>query len=145
MPDMSDQQVLQHAYGEATKLHVRAVPLGYKVGLNMELIASRPFGQVGPLNVSYWVRRVDQLAGQEMTFTTTEAANRHLDRLATLPRYCLDLERPLVEVTPDRNGATLIADRETGQFFSMRTSDLGDATQVCVHAVSPPTDNWRPE
>jgi catechol-2,3-dioxygenase len=75
-----------------------------------------------------------------------EEAKKHLEHLATLPRYCLDLEGHWIEVVSDREGtATWIMDRATGQHFEIRTADLENATRLCVHAETPPTANWQKE
>jgi hypothetical protein len=71
-----------------------------------------------------------------------------MPHLATLPRYCLELEgNPRIEVVPDANGtATWITDKDTGQRFGVRTADLENTAQLCVHAETPPTiGNWRKE
>jgi hypothetical protein len=72
----------------------------------------------------------------------------HLEHLATLPRYCLDLEgNSRVEVVTDADGtATWVTDKDTGEKFGIRTEDLENVTQLCVHSEAPPTiGNWRKE
>jgi hypothetical protein len=127
---------------EAGELHDQAMLLGYNASYNIG-------GEPGEApDVSFWVRRVDQAAGTEETFTTADEARKRLEHLATLPRYCLELEGNLrIEVVPDANGtATWITDKDTGQRFGVRTADLENTAQLCVHAETPPTiGNWRKE
>jgi hypothetical protein len=88
----------------------------------------------------------DQPAGTEKTFTTSDEARKHLERLATLPRYCLELEdNPRIEVVTDADGtATWISDKDTGERFGIKTADLEIAARLCVHAENRPTfGNWR--
>jgi hypothetical protein len=147
MSDMPDEDdLVKRAHGEARQLHDQAILLGYNVGLNIEFVSG--YGPVSPVSFTYsfWVRRVDQSAGTEKTFATADEATAHLEHLATLPRYCLDLEGQFIEVVSDLHGTTTwIMDRGTGQHFGMRTADLENATQVCVHAETPPTANWHPD
>ena len=137
-PSWTEQ--LQRAKREADALHDRAMRLGYNVGLNFG-------GEVGQAaEVSYWVRRVDQPAGTEETFATVDKMKEHLDHLATLRRYCLDLEgNPRVEIVTDAEGtATWITDKDSGERFGIRTADLENLTELCVHAEASPTiGNWR--
>jgi hypothetical protein len=139
-----DDDLVQRAHGEARQLHDQAILLGYNVGINFEFISGYGPGQRVNVTYSFWVRRVDQSAGTEKTFATADEARAHLEHLATLPRYCLDLQGPWIEVVSDRDGtATWIMDRGTGQQITIRTADLENATQVCVHAETPPTANWQ--
>jgi hypothetical protein len=113
--------------------------LGYNASYNVG-------GELGqPPDVSFWVRRVDQPSGTEETFTTTDEARKHLEHLATVPRYCLDLEdNSRIEVVTDDDGtATWITDKDTGEKFGIRTADLENTTRLWVHAENPPTiGNW---
>jgi hypothetical protein len=130
---------VQDARRQGNELHDHAMPLGYNANCTID-------GELGGApDVSFWVRRVDQPAGTEKTFTTADAAREHLEHLATLPRYCLELENnPRIEVVTDADGtATWITDKETGEMFGIRTADLETATRLCVHAENPPTiGNW---
>jgi hypothetical protein len=130
---------IQQTRREANELHDQAMPLGYNASCNIDGELSQP------PNVSFWVRRVDQPAGTEETFTTVDAVRKHLEHLATLPRYCLELEdNPQIEVVTDADGtATWITDNETGEKFGIRTADLENTTRLCMHAENPPTiGNW---
>jgi hypothetical protein len=93
----------------------------------------------------FWVRRVDLPAGTERTFTTADEAREHLENLATLPRYCLELEdNPPIEVVTDEDGtATWITDNDTGEKFGIRRRTWR-MRPGCVHADASPTiGNWR--
>jgi hypothetical protein len=131
---------LQEARGVAAQLHDRAMQLGYNASFNFG-------GTVGQdPEVSFWVRRVDQPPEATETFSSADKVKAHLEHLATLPRYRLNLVgNPRVEVVSDDDGtATWITDTDTGQRFGIRTADLENATQLCVHAESPPNiGNWQ--
>jgi hypothetical protein len=70
----------------------------------------------------------------------------HLEQLAGLPRYCLDLVGNVhVRVVSENNDAfTVITDTRTGQEFYVRTVDLEAITVLPIHAAAAPTvGNWR--
>ena len=139
MGDLHNEWLAARAYAEA--LHDQAMLLGYNVGVNFGV----EIGKEGS-EVSFWIRRVDQQSGTEQTFSTTAEVDEHIAYLATLPRYCLELQsNPRIEVASDADAtATWIADTETGERFGIRTADLESATQLCVHAETPPTiGNWQ--
>jgi hypothetical protein len=95
----------------------------------------------------FTVWSVDQPSETGETFSSVEQVKEHLGYLATLPRYCLDLEgNPGIEVTTDTAGtATSITDKQTGERFGIRTADLENTTRLCVHADALPTiGNLRP-
>lgn len=141
MPDLRSAWTAAKQYAAAS--HDRAMLLGYNVGYSV----GAPLGQDAD-EVSFWVRRVDQPSDTARAFATTAEINAYLDDLATLPRYCLELQcNPRIKVTSDTDGtATWITDTETGERFGIRTADLESATQLCVHAKVPPTiGNWHRE
>jgi hypothetical protein len=138
------------ARNQAGDLHDQAMLLGYNVAADTSgepadlRVGTTPMHQEP--TVLFMVRRVDQPPETTEAFTTADAVKEHLAYLATLPRYCLDLEdNARIEVTSDAEGtATLITDKDTGQSFDIRTVDLENATRLCVHAEAPPTvGNWR--
>ena len=138
------------AKAEAAALHDQAMLLGYDVGVTTTSEVADRRVHVGPLGheprVSFMVRRVDQPGEYARTFATVGEVKERLKRLSTLPRYCLDLEdNPQIEVVTDADGtATWVTDKETGEKFGIRTADLENTTQLCVHADSPPNiGNWR--
>lgn len=133
---------MQQARREADELHDRAMRLGYNASFNF----GGTFGREP--EVSFWVRRIDQPSETRQTFASVDEVKEHLEHLATLPPYWLDLEgNTRVEVVSDADGtATRITDKDTGQSFGVRTADLENTTRLCVHAESPPTiGNWRKE
>jgi hypothetical protein len=124
--------------------------LGYDVGLEVRTEAAilsvhpEPMGQEPVVLFTLW--RVDQPKDTGETFATTGEVRKHLEHLATLPRYCLDLEdNAQIEVVTDADGtATWITDKDTGEKFGIRTADLESAVRLCVHAEDPPAiGNWR--
>jgi hypothetical protein len=133
---------LQQARRDADQLHDRAMRLGYNASFSIG-------GELGKApEVSFWVRRVDQPDGTEEVFATFDEARKHVEDLASLPRYCLELEdNPRIEVVTDADGtATWITDTDTGRRFGLRTADLENTTRLCIHAESPPSiGNWRKE
>jgi hypothetical protein len=139
MPDPHDAWMA--ANNAAGPLHDRAILLGYNVGVN----AGGQFGQ--PATASFWVRRIDQQGeAAAQIFATAVEVSEHLDYLATLGRYRLALvNNPRMQVSPDADGPTTwFTDTDTGQLFAMRTADLEGATQLFVHAETPPTiGNWE--
>jgi hypothetical protein len=139
MADLHSEFMAARAYAEA--LHDQAMLLGYNVGVNF----GAETGKEGS-EVSFWVRRVDEPSGTERTFVTTDEVDQHLEHLARLPGYGLELENnPRIEVTSDADGtATWITDVETGERFGIRTADLESLTRLRVHAeTSPIIGNWE--
>jgi hypothetical protein len=140
---------MQQAAAQAAELHDRAMLLGYDVGAQVTTEAAilgvhpEPLGEEAVVLFTVW--RVDQPKGSGETFTTTDEVEKHLEHLATLPRYCLELvDNPRIEVVTGEDGmATWITDSDTGEKFAIKTADLENATRLCVHADSPPTiGNW---
>jgi hypothetical protein len=137
------------AKAEAAALHDQAMLLGYDVGVTTTSEVADRRVHVGPLGheprVSFMVRRVDQPWEDAQTFATVGEVKERLKHLATLPRYCLDLEDPQIEVVTDADGtASWITDKETGEKFGIRTADLENTSRLCVHAETPPTmGNWQ--
>jgi hypothetical protein len=138
------------ANAEAAALHDQTMLLGYDVGVTTTSEVADRRVHVGPLGheprVSFMVRRVDQPWGDAQTFATVGEVKEHLKHLATLPRYCLELDgNPQIDVVTDDDGtATQVTDNGTGKKFGIRTADLEDTTRLCVHAENPPTiGNWR--
>jgi hypothetical protein len=124
--------------------------LGYNVGVGIASEAADRRIHVGPLGkepeVWFQVWRVDQPSETADTFTSVDSVKEHLKFLATLPRYCLQLEgNPRVAVVTKEDGArTVITDTNTNQCFGIRTADFENATHLCVHAESPPIiGNWQ--
>ena len=138
---------------EAAALHDHAMTLGYNVGVGIASEAADRRIHAGPLgkDPEVWFRvwRVDQPSETADTFTSVDSVKEHLKFLATLPRYCLQLEgNPRVAVFTEEDGGarTVITDTDTNQCFAIRTADLENATQLCVHADNPPAiGNWRKE
>ena len=137
---------------EAAAIHDHAMTLGYNVGVGIRSEATDRRIHTGPLGkdpeVWFQVWRVDQPSETADTFRSVVRVKEHLKFLATLPRYCLDLEdNPRVAVVTDADGAPYCDHRYGHESsFGIRTADLENATRLCVHAESPPTiGNWRKE
>jgi hypothetical protein len=140
------------AHTEAAALHDHAMMLGYNVGVGIASEAADRRTHAGPLGkepeVWFQVWRLDQPSETADTFRSVDTVKEHLKFLATFPRYCLQLEgNPRVAVVTEADGArTVITDTDTNQCFGIRTADLENTTQLCVHAESPPNiGNWRKE
>ena len=85
--------------------------------------------------------------GCTMTMSRKE---EHLSRLFGRRRLAFSGKNggnPRVAVVTEEDGArTVITDTDTNQCFGIRTADLENATQLCVHAENPPAiGNWRKE
>jgi hypothetical protein len=88
---------------------------------------------------------VDQPSDTAKIFTKIAEVSEYLEHVATFPRYCLQLQRnPRLVIDTAENGArTVITDKLSGESFTVRTTDVENATQLCVHAESTPTiGNW---
>jgi hypothetical protein len=67
-----------------------------------------------------------------------------LDRIAKLPRYCLQLQdNPAIEVVANTSGRRIIRDTATRDFFMLLPGEHESATQLIVYVKHPPSiGNW---
>lgn len=128
------------ARSAADRLQLKSFPLGYNI-MNTVGIA-QPGAQA---DITYHVRGIDHLSYPTSNFSSIAEVEAHLDHLATLPRYRLDLTGdPQVREEPnDEHPFTTIVDVGTGEEFSVRVIDIEAATTLYIHAEAPPTANWH--
>jgi hypothetical protein len=102
---------------------------------------------VGP-TITFAVWRWDQdRNAEDQEFSSVPEVEAHLEALAALPAYRLDLVgNSTVSVISQNNVAyTAITDTSTGREFYVRTLDMEAVTSIVIHCGDgPPTvGNWR--
>lgn len=135
-------EALTAADSAADRLQLKSFPLGYNT---MKTVAMAGTGL--PPTVVFHLRRIDHLSIPTQDFGSEADVEAHLDQLAKLPRWCLDLTGdPQVreEQSPDRPFTTFV-DVATGEEFSVRVIDIEAATSLYIHSAEPPSPNWRRE
>lgn len=135
---MSD--ALAATWSAADRLQLRSFPLGYNI---MNTVGIAQPGD--PVKITFHVRRIDHLSFPTSDFSSVAEVEAHLDHLATLPRYRLDLvgDPQVVEEPNDDHPFTTIRDAATGEEFHVRVIDIEAATTLYIHAEEPPTANWH--
>jgi hypothetical protein len=107
----------------------RAIALGYNyaVGDGAQL-ADRSTGiravlRPNDIQPTFHVWRVDQPSAGAEIFATVAELNEYLEHVATLPRYCLELEgNPRLVIDTENNGSrTVIGDKLSGESFGIAT------------------------
>jgi hypothetical protein len=132
------QETLNEIRREAQERHERAIRVGYDIG------AGRPQVVDGELQPIFQVWRVDLPPESAVIFTKIAEVMAYLEQVATLPHYCLQLQGNPRLVIASEGDRTVITDKHTGESFSMRSEDLKDKAELCVHADSPPTiGDWK--
>jgi hypothetical protein len=131
---------LAAASSAADQLQLRSFPLGYNI---MKTVGIAQPGD--PAKITFHVRRIDHLSFPTSDFDSVAEVEAHLDHLATLPRYRLDLvdNREVVEEPNDDHPFTTIRDAATGEEFHVRVIDIEAATTLYIHAEEPPSANWH--
>lgn len=121
------------AKAAADRLQLTSFPLGYNVMVS------------AGTEITYHVRRIDHLSYPTRDFSSVAEVEAHLDHLATLPRYRLDLvgDRQVREKTDEDQPFTTIIDATTGEAFNVRGIDIEASTFLHIHAEDPPTVNWH--
>lgn len=132
---------LTAADSTADRLQLLSFPLGYNTMKTVKM----DYGTGSPPTVVYHLRRIDHLSIPTHDFASEADVKAHLDQLAKLPRWRLDLTGdPQVreEQSPDRPFTTFV-DVATGEEFSVRVIDIEAATSLYIHAEEPPSPNWH--
>lgn len=132
---------LTAAAATADRLQLKSFPLGY----NTMNTVKTEFGTGCPPTVVFHLRRIDHLSIPTQDFASEADVEAHLEQLAKLPRWRLDLTgNPQVreEQSPGRPFTTFV-DVATGEEFSVRVIDVEAATSLYIHAAEPPSPNWR--
>jgi hypothetical protein len=129
------------ASSAADQLQLRSFPLGF----NVMASAGTKEGTGASATVTYHVRRIDHLAGPTSNFASVADVEAHLDQLASLPRWRLDLTgNPEVREEPGgEQPFTTIADLATGEEVHVRIIDIEAATSLHIHAEEAPSPNWH--
>lgn len=132
------QANLDEIVGEAKERHDRAISVGYDIG------AGRPRVVDGEMQPIFQVWRVDQPPESAVIFTKIAEVMAYLEQVSTLPRYCLQLQGNPRLVIATEGDRTVITDKHTGLSFSMRSEDVKDKAELCVHADNAPTiGDWK--
>ena len=131
------------AYRQKEELQKQALLLGY----NVEASTGIKYGIGAEPTITFQVWRVDQQqpSPDAPSFTSVEEVKRHLDQIATWPKYGLDLVgNPQVEVDSESDSPfTVVIVRDSGEELILRTRDLETATTLYIHAEESPTvGNW---
>lgn len=129
------------AHSNADRLQLKSFPLGYNTMNTVKMET----GMGSPPTVVFHLRRIDHLSIPTHDFASEADVQAHLDQLAKLPRWRLDLTGdPQVreEQSPDRPFTTFV-DVATGEEFSVRVIDIEAATSLYIHAAEPPSPNWH--
>ena len=143
------QAALEELRAEAEERHNQMFALGYTMaaGIGSQIAdlgaALTPSSEEPQRTFHVW--RVDQPSDTAKIFTKIAEVSEYLEHVATFPRYCIQLQRnPRLVIDTAENGArTVITDKLSGESFTVRTTDVENATQLCVHAESTPTiGNW---
>lgn len=135
------------AVAEAHGLNLLSQPLGYAVTRH----AGVGPGTHDPIAAQFTVHRIDHPADQGPSFDTADAVRAHLDELAKLPRWRLDLDDDSIRF--DTTSLT-VTDKRTGESFCLKAwksfgiaGVIGDQTpgapvgvrHISVVAERPPT------
>ena len=136
------------AAAEAHRLNLLSQPLGYAVTGH----AGAGPGTHDPTARQFTVHRIDHPVAQGPSFDTADAVRAHLDELAKLPRWRLDLDDDSIRF--DTTTLT-VTDKRTGENFCLKAWKsfgiagviLGDQTpgapvsvrHISVVAEHPPT------
>lgn len=129
---------------QAEELQKRAILLGYNV---VHSVAIEGGTGAGP-EVSFSVWRWDQDRNADrQEFSSVPEVEAHLEQLAALPAYRLDLVgNPTIrEITDDGIPFSEITDPATGQRFLLRKLDMEAVTSLVIHSANgaPTVGNWR--
>jgi hypothetical protein len=137
------EAALEKLRAETDERHNQMFALGYTMasGIGSQLAdlgaAFIPSSEVPQRTFHVW--RVDQPSDTAKIFTEIAEVNTYLEHVTTFPGYYLQLQRnPRLVIDTDRD-RTVITDKLSGESFSVRTTDVDNATQLCVHAESTPT------
>jgi hypothetical protein len=132
---------MAEARSAADHLQLRSFTLGYNVMHTVSVTT----GSGSPPTITYHVRRIDHLALPTRDFPSIAAVEAHLDQLAALPRYRLDLvgDRHIEETSDGQHPFTSITDLTTNEQFHVRVIDLEAFTFLHIHAEEPPSANWH--
>jgi hypothetical protein len=114
---MTDEQSLLNAFeagAEANELNTVSQPLGYAITFT----ASGSLGtEDQPDYRRFTVHRIDQPVASGPSFGTAEEVRAHLDDIARLPLWRLDLDDPSVEFD---HTELAVKDVATGESFNLR-------------------------
>ena len=155
MDGMNDRETLQNitdTAAAAKQLNEIAQPLGYAVTMS----AGGTLGNdAAPDHRRFTIHRIDQPVASGPSFPSAETVKEHLDQIAVLPLWRLDLNDSSIEF--DRAELS-IKDVATGETFNLRgwlygvtgnanvTGAAGGyegATHLSVRTDQPPTiGNW---
>jgi hypothetical protein len=129
---------------QADELQTKSIVLGYNVG---HTVAIEGGTNTGP-EISFHVWRFDQKHRAEdgPSYASVAEVEAHLEQLAGLPRYCLDLvgNVHVRVVSEDDTAFTVITDTRTDQEFYVRTVDMEAIVVLPIHAEAAPTvGDWR--
>lgn len=151
MDCMTDRETLQNitdTVGASKALNEIAQPLGYAVTMS----AGGALGNdAAPDHRRFTIHRIDKPVASGPSFPSAEAVKEHLDQIAALPMWRLDLDDASIEF--DRSDLS-IKDVATGETFNLRgwiygvtgnaniTGAAGGyegATHLSVRTDQPPT------
>ncbi|MES3664271.1 hypothetical protein [Mycobacterium intracellulare] len=95
--------------------------------------------------ITYHVRRNRPSFRPHLDFPSIAAVEAHLDQLATLPRYRLDLvgDTHIEETSDGQHPFTTITDLTTKEQFHVRVIDLDAFTYLHIHAEEAASTNWH--
>ncbi|ORB16766.1 hypothetical protein BST37_05595 [Mycobacterium noviomagense] len=136
------------AQQQANQLQVKSIVLGYNVVPTVGVEGGNPKNEV---EITFRLWRFDEKqridADDVPSYSSVAEVEAQLQRLAELPRWCLDLVgNSTARVVTETEGVfTVITDTRTGQDFYLRTVDMEAITVLPIHAEAPPAiGNWRP-